>query len=159
MYLLRPLRAKWRIRLPKTRMTRMENIRARSFGNSDLKIRGRDDLGRLTGSKFQLVRALGMRLLPSSSHRGRHFACLAVLSRTRVFSAQTTLSTYCSEIMTGIFIKMAVFVITVYNSPEKWTKYSLCTCLSFRGYRGELSRGSEIPKTSKFSVLDVVQEI
>ena len=62
-----------------------------------------------------------------------------------ILTEETTLSTFCSEILTGIFIEMAVFVITVYNSHEKWTKieniHCLSVCLFFR-YRGELSRGS-----------------
>ena len=39
---------------------------------TDLKIRERNDLGRLIGGKFEVVGALGTRLLPSpSSDRGR----------------------------------------------------------------------------------------
>ena len=44
-------------------------------------------------------------------------------------SEETTLSTFCSEILTGIFIKMALFVITVYNSLEKLTRIENNHCV------------------------------
>ena len=106
----------------------------------DLKIPRRERLGRLPEVNI-LYRACAWELsnqlsAPSSSRRGRHFACLAVVSKTWVFCpvmpGQMFQSTLFSVIFISLFLRFTFFMIVEYNTTLSYENVNKSTPYLFR---------------------------
>ena len=107
-----------------------------AFREKMLDIPRRYELGRLPEVNI-LYRACAWELsnhLPSSSRGGRHFACLAVVSKTWVFCSvmpgQMFQSTLFSVILIRMFLRFTFFMIVEYNTTQRYENVIKSTPLS-----------------------------